>query len=58
MEQQKLTRRDIRLHALSMASSMYRDVFRIENGEGDRVSDQVLADATKYADWIEEGGEE
>jgi hypothetical protein len=47
---------EVRIHALNLAASTYREVFRIGKEDGESpVSDQVLADAAKYAAFIQGG---
>jgi hypothetical protein len=45
---------EIRIHALNLAASTYREVFRItrEGEEPPALADQVIADARKYAEFI------
>lgn len=45
---------EIRIHALNLAASTYREVFRItkDGEEVPELADQVIADAHKYAAFI------
>jgi hypothetical protein len=48
---------EIRIRALDLAATR-RQLFGLsEKGEVDRVAEQVLSDARRYADWIEHGDE-
>lgn len=46
---------DIRIHALNVAASTRRDVFPPREGTPDQLADQILSDAKKYAEWVENG---
>ena len=56
-DQKDLTSLDIRLHALNISAATYSNAFRIarDDEKSKSLADQVLADARKYAEWVEHG---
>lgn len=52
-----LTEVDIRIHALSLAVATRRDSWALSREECQGLADQVLIDATQYAEWIMSAGE-